>query len=118
MVISQIIREGIKYAIRSSGAGLIPKGYRAYRKFDVQSTTKAFGRSGGKGYRHGRDLGLILGGEYLSGGDDLDEFSEPPSTGTPSYKQPQAYNRYKRSGNRRSAKYNRYCYPKRSSKYY
>ena len=99
MVIGQIIREGIKYAVRSSGAGLIPKGYRAYRKYDIQTTNRLFGKSGGKGFRHGRDLGLILG-EYV--GDDLDRDAiQPPQTSS-KFK---ARGKYRRSRNR-----NRVCH--------
>ncbi len=117
MVISTLIREGIRYLVSSTGAGLIPKGYRAYRKFDVKSTNLAFGRSGGKGFRHGRDVGLIIGGQYLSG-DDLDDAPVQPRIGTPSYQQSKTRRGYKWGNNYRRTKYNRACRPGRQSKYY
>ncbi len=84
----------IRYVIERTGAKLIPAGYRAFRKYDVQTTNRLFGKSGGKGFRHGRDLGLILG-EYI-GEDDLDAPSLQPPNGSKTYRKYQARNRYKR----------------------
>ncbi len=100
-----VLRRLIDYAIRTTGAKLIPAGYRAFRKYDIQTTNALFGKSGGKGFRHGRDLGLILG-EYI-GDDDVDvvqKQTSPPSKASSKYK---TYSGYKRRGERCRCKYDR-----------
>ncbi len=97
----------LRYVVERTGAKLIPAGYRAFRRYDVRITNQLFGKSGGKGFRHGRDVGLIIGGEYLNGADDLDA---PSIQQPPSYKRPQAYYRNQRGRKRRVAK----CYPYRN----
>ncbi len=99
MVVGKIIDYGIRYGIRQ----VMPY-YRAYRKFDVGTYRQAFGKSGGKGFRHGRDIGLASS-EFLRGGDDIDVGTSQPSA--PPYKQRQAYNRYQRNGYRGSNKQHR-----------
>ncbi len=70
----------LKYVVERTGAKLFPAAYKAFRKYDVRATNQLFGKSGGKGFRHGRDLGLIIGGEYLLPGDDLDAPGNEPGT--------------------------------------
>lgn len=83
----------IRYVVEGTGAKLIPAAYKAFRKYDVRITNQLFGKSGGKGFRHGRDLGLIAS-EFLSG-DELDEHVAPPGEIT-SRKFPKARRRDKR----------------------
>ena len=94
-----VIRRLIDYAIRTTGAKLIPAGYRAFRKYDIQTTNALFGKSGGKGFRHGRDLGLILG-EYV-GDDDLEDATVSPGSRSSSRPKYKTYRGYKRRDNRR-----------------
>jgi len=110
MVLGRVLR----YAIDRSGAYLIPRAYQAFRKYDVQTTNRLFGKSGGKGFRHGRDLGLILG-EYV--GDDLDESASGPESTSSKFRQ--ARYRYKRSSSRSRNKRDRcICYRGQSKRYY
>ncbi len=98
MVVGKIVR----YVVDRTGAKLIPGAYKAFRQYDVRITNQLFGKSGGKGFRHGRDLGLIAS-EFI--GDDLDEFptqrDEPKYSSRSKYK---TYSRYKRRNNCRCPK--------------
>ncbi len=79
----------IRYVVEKTGAYLLPKAYKAFRQYDVRTTNQLFGKSGGKGFRHGRDLGLIAS-EFI--GDDIDEFSPEQGNGSTPRKQPKTYN--------------------------
>jgi len=92
-----VLRKVIDYAIRTTGAALIPRAYKAFRKYDVATTNRLFGKSGGKGFRHGRDVGLLVS-DYLKG-DGLD----------PSPFQPEYSSRSKPQARRRYSKYGRPC---------
>jgi len=100
-----VIRRVLDYVVRSTGAKLIPEAYQAFRKYDVRITNQLFGKSGGKGFRHGRDLGLILG-EYT--GDDLED-TQPlqPIRKITSRRKSQARGRNQRRGKRCNCKYYR-----------
>ncbi len=103
----------LKYVVERTGAYLVPRAYKAFRQYDVRLTNQLFGKSGGKGFRHGRDAGLILS-DFL-GGDDLDRHAvQPPFNGTPSNRNYQTRNRYVgRSNPRRPV-----CYrPRRNKRY-
>ncbi len=112
-----VIRRVIDYAIRTTGAKLLSEGYKAFRKYDVRVTNQLFGKSGGKGFRHGRDLGLILG-EYV--GDDVDDYAVPPYEPVPPSRQvSKTRSGYKRGSDRRNSKYNRcYNYSRRPGRNY
>ena len=72
-------------AVRSSGIYLIERGVKLFTKYDKQIFRNLYGKSGGRGVRHGRDIGSVVGGLYQSsrtGGDELSGPSnqfQPPS---------------------------------------
>ncbi len=103
-----VLGKVLNYVVRETGARLIPAAYRAFRRYDIQTTNALFGKSGGKGFRHGRDLGLILG-EYV--GDDVNDELQTTYVKPPTGKVRKTYRGYKRGYNRRSTKYDR-CNPK------
>jgi len=73
--------------IKRTGAYLIPRGFRQFQKYDKQLYRQAFGPTGGRAVRHGRDAGLAIGGSLRS---TLEIGEVQPRISTPSYKQPQA----------------------------
>ncbi len=99
MVIGQIVRQ--------TGAYLVPKLFKAFHKYDVRIHRGLYGQAGGRGVRHGRDLGAAIGGSLSLGqGDDLDSSTQRPPF-TPG-KKPKTY-RGRADGRN---KYNRnYCPP-------
>ncbi len=116
MVIGKIVYEGIRY-----GSRYFPKTIFAIKRADVRIHKSLYGASGGKGVRHGRDIGSAAAGLYQGTrpGDDLGPGeSDEPSTGFTSYKQPQARRRYNISGRRKRRNYCRPRNPNRQSRYY
>ncbi len=73
MVYSAVGRIAEK-AIRSSGLRLIERYTKLFTKYDKAVFRGLYGKSAGKGVRHGRDIGAAAGGliSFSSGGDDLD----------------------------------------------
>ena len=90
-------------AIRSTGIYLVKRYSKAFTKYDKRIFKGLYGESGGRGVRHGRDLGAVVGGLMASQGkDDLDggtRITTPPS------KFPQARRRY---GNKYGASRRKY----------
>ncbi len=67
--ISRIAAQGI----RSAGIYLIPRAVKTFTKYDKAIFRGLYGKSGGRGVRHGRDIGAAVGGILALGqGDDLD----------------------------------------------
>ncbi len=60
MVLVQVIRTGIQIASRITGYGRVGKYSKAFARYDRQLHGSVFGRSGGRGFRHGRDAGLAV----------------------------------------------------------
>ncbi len=87
-----VVRRVLDYVISRTGAKLIPAAYQAFRKYDVRTTNQLFGKSGGKGFRHGRDLGLIAS-EFI-GDEDID-------LGSPPDEQPSRFNKARNRHQRR-----------------
>ncbi len=109
MVINVAIREGIRIATR-----YFPKTIASIQRADVRIHKSLYGRSGGRGVRHGRDIGAAAGGlysEYFREDDIGTEFPQPENG--PGFK-PKARNKYqtrrgyKRRHKRCPSKYNRY----------
>ncbi len=103
MVYGQIARaafEGIRAISRYSG----PKVVRAFTKYDKKIFRNLYGQSGGRGVRHGRDIGAAVGGLLALGpGDDLDNGSRV---------QPKYSSRSKPKARRGRGYSNRYGHPK------
>ncbi len=108
MVYGQIARiafEGARALSRYSG----PKIVRAFTKYDKKIFRNLYGQSGGRGVRHGRDIGAAVGGLLALGpGDDLDNGSSV---------QPQYSSRAKPKARRRRGYGNRYGYSKHCPDY-
>ncbi len=71
MVVGKILVEGVRF-----GSRYFPKTILAIKRTDVRIHKSLYGASGGKGVRHGRDLGSIGAGLYQgtrSDGDELDQ---------------------------------------------
>ncbi len=105
MVYGQIARiafEGARALSRYSG----PKIVRAFTKYDKKIFRNLYGQSGGRGVRHGRDIGAAAGGLLALGkGDDLDN----GSSFQPQYSsRPKSKARYRR-GYRNRYGYSKYC---------
>ncbi len=67
--VSRIAAQGI----RSAGIYLIPRVVKTFTKYDKAIFRNLYGKSGGRGVRHGRDIGAAVGGLLALGqGDDLD----------------------------------------------
>ncbi len=100
MVIPTILREVIRYGTR-----YFPNTIRAVQRADVRFHGKYYGKSAGRGIRHGRDIGAAAGGLYQQySGDDLDNSPYVPGLKPPAYKQHQTRSRYQRN----RYKYNKY----------
>ncbi len=104
VLVGQIIKAGIQVASR-----YFPRGARYtkdFARFDRQLHGSVFGRSGGRGFRHGRDAGLaITGATQGFRGDDLD---------APSYRPPITPGKFKKAYSRRGnvGRFGRTkCYP-------
>ena len=78
VLIGQAIRTGIQIASRYTNFGKVGQYQRAFTRYDKQIHSRAFGRSGGRGFRHGRDAGLALSGLISQSGDDLDRGTVQP----------------------------------------
>ncbi len=93
MVVGQIVREGLRFGTR-----YFPRTVRSIKRADVQIHKSLYGASGGKGVRHGRDIGSLGAGLYQGtrNGDDLDTFPTGKRPRDPSRKFTKTYNRYKR----------------------
>ncbi len=104
MVVGYAAREAIRF-----GARYFPKTFRTVKRADVQIHKSLYGASGGKGVRHGRDIGSLAAGAYHGlQGDELDNAAEDrPSTGYPSRKFSKTRNRYVRNRRGRCYEYNR-----------
>ncbi len=80
----------------------VSRGVRAFKKYDVQIHRNLYGRSGGRGVRHGRDAGSIIAGLYQGTrrGDDLDgkEFQPKYSSRPKSKARRGRSNQYRFSG--------------------
>lgn len=114
-IIGEIVRQGYRVAT-SGGAGLIPKAVRFGTKYDRSLHKSVFGRSGGRGFRHGRDAGLALSGA-IRDGDQLDNGSLQPLD--PSGKFDKAYRgRSYRRGTRGRNQYGARCNCRPKSKSY
>ncbi len=114
MVLGTIVKEGIRF-----GARYFPKTIQALKRTDVRIHKSLYGASGGRGVRHGRDIGATIGGLYsgFTQGDDLEYGTDEPSIVSPPYKQFKTRDRFRYSSKFRRDKYRRYCRPNRQSKY-
>ncbi len=96
-----VVRKVISKIVSETGAYLIPRAYKAFRRYDVRITNQLFGKSGGKGFRHGRDIGLTGVTELFTGENELDDGiskkPDVPFTPRPKY---QTRNRQYGRGNR------------------
>ncbi len=113
MVLARVLVEGLRV-----GSRYFPKTIFAIKRADVRIHKSLYGASGGRGVRHGRDIGSLGAGLYQGtrdSGDDLDEHAVPyekQRNGFTSGKKSKTYRRNKRSG---------YCRPReryRRNQYY
>ncbi len=112
---SRIAKEVAGY-YKSSGASLIPRGYREVSKFDKRLHSQVFGRSAGRGVRHGRDIGLASS-QFLGSGDDLEVGSRfQPQYSSRKFDEAHRGYRYGR-GSRRPRKYRSRCNCRRFSRF-
>ncbi len=112
-MVYQVASNIIGKIIRESGVKLIPKFAKTFQKYDVRIHRGLYGQAGGRGVRHGRDIGSIVAGTVRGfiEDDGLDAGFQTPDDG-PSSSKGKAYRGYKRGNFRRSSKYKR-CYPYR-----
>ncbi len=105
MVVGYAAREAIRFGTR-----YFPRTFRTIKRADVGIHKSLYGASGGRGVRHGRDIGSLAAGAYHGfKGDDLDNGAdEQPSTGYTSRKFRQTRDRYVRGGRCRCHEYNRF----------
>ncbi len=97
MVVAKIVRE--------TGIYLIPKVFKAFQRYDVKVFRGLYGKSAGRGVRHGRDIGAAVGSSLSLGssGDDLDRHAVPQEEyGHPSGTKSQTYRRRNYNNNRYS----------------
>ncbi len=105
-----VIKRVLDKIVSETGAYLIPRAYKAFRQYDVRITNQLFGKSGGKGFRHGRDIGLSGVTQLWPGENELDDgVSQKPDVPSAPRKKYQARSRQYRSGNRYWDKRDR-CY--------
>ncbi len=103
----------IEKAISGSGVRLIERGVKAFNRYDKQIFKGLYGTSGGRGVRHGRDIGTIAAGYLSNTGDTLDQDAFPPwQPRSPTRNVGKTYSRYKRSNFSRRSQRKR-CYPDR-----
>ncbi len=105
MVIGKIVGTGLRI-----GARYFPKTLQSIKRADVAIHKSLYGASGGRGVRHGRDIGSLVAGVYHgTRGDDLDaqknEYDNPART---------KYETRYRRGNVSSRRGTSRCYPRRS----
>lgn len=92
----RVLREVGRYATR-----YFPRTIQAIQRQDVRIHKSLYGASGGRGVRHGRDIGAAAGGIYQQyTGETLDDVLQEPEDGQgispkASYKY-KTYSRYKR----------------------
>ncbi len=91
--------------IRETGAYLIPRAVRTFNKYDKTLYAQVFGRTRGRGIRHGRDAGLAIGGSIRS---SMENAEIQPRTLPPPRKQSETRGRYR---NQRGYKRGKYCPP-------
>ncbi len=101
-----------------TGVGIVakyfPRTIQAIKRQDVRIHKSLYGASGGRGVRHGRDIGAAAGSiysEFRQENDVEDEFSQPENgTGyRPKTRQVgKTRGRYARRDNRRCKQYHRY----------
>ncbi len=104
MVVGFAVREGIRI-----GSRYFPKTFRTIKRADVQIHKSLYGASGGRGVRHGRDIGSLAAGAYHGfKGDDLDNGEDVPSTGFTPNKFRKTRYRYVRSSGRGCYEHHRY----------
>ncbi len=119
MVYGQIARVAAEGA-RAAGIYIIPRAVKTFTKYDKKIFRNLYGQSGGRGVRHGRDIGAAVGGLMASQtGDELDGVPKGPGY-TPS-KRRETYSRYgNRGGNGRGKYGSRACRcgrPRKSQSY-
>ncbi len=79
MVYGQIARIAAEGA-RAAGIYVIPRAIKTFTKYDKKIFRNLYGQSGGRGVRHGRDIGAAVGGLMASQtGDSLDGVPKSPS---------------------------------------
>ncbi len=110
MVLGHVAREVLRYA-----GTRFPQSVKAFQRYDVRIFKGLYGPSGGRGVRHGRDVGSIIAGTYrgTSTGDIGDAVPYQPGSKASSRKKFQTRDRrgFKRSYKRR------YCYPPNRRRY-
>jgi len=109
LVIGGLLRVGSQLAQRY-GVPAIGSAITTLKRYDVRIHTSLYGRSGGRGVRHGRDIGSAAAGIYQgSRGDDLDIGSrfQPEYSSRPKSK---AYRGHRYGG--RSSRRRKYCNPR------
>ncbi len=104
MVVGYAAREAIRF-----GARYFPRTFATIKRADVGIHKSLYGASGGRGVRHGRDIGSLAAGAYhgFKGGDDLDG-QDVPGISTPSRKFSKTRNRYFRGRRSRCYQHNRF----------
>ncbi len=103
MVYGQIARIAAEGA-RAAGVYIIPRAIKTFTKYDKKIFRNLYGKSGGRGVRHGRDIGAAVGGLMaFQTGDDLDGFPKGPGY-TPS-KRRETYSGYGNRGGYGRGKY-------------
>ncbi len=100
MVVGKIAEGIIRY-----GLGKAPGIIRQLQRTDVRIHKSLYGSSGGRGVRHGRDIGSLVGSAVGLGGsrgDDLENAKIPERPRAPSRKFNKTYRRFgfKRSNKR------------------
>ncbi len=72
MVYGQIARIAAQ-GVRAAGIHILPRAVKTFTKYDKKIFRSLYGQSGGRGVRHGRDIGAAVGGLMASQGkDELD----------------------------------------------
>ncbi len=92
-------------AIRSSGIYLIERYTKTFTRYDKALFGRLYGKSGGRGVRHGRDIGAAVGGLMaVQKGDDLDgQKIQPKYSSRPKSKA------YRRRGVKYNPRRRNYC---------
>ncbi len=104
MVYGQIARIAAQGA-RAAGIYLIPRAVKTFTKYDKAIFRGLYGKSAGRGVRHGRDIGAAVGGLMATQrGDDLDGVSQGVQYS--SRAKPQAY---RGRGYKRRSSRTKYC---------
>ncbi len=88
-----LIGQGIARVATRAGLRTGTRIFKEFGRYDRSLHQSVFGRSGGRGFRHGRDAGLAISG--FARGDELDA---PQTQLNPPSKQYQARSRYGKRG--------------------